>query len=313
MEILPNKIERETEMLRELARLAQPHADTSNGTLELLEVDPIKYPSQLDLHIEGNPQPPAVVESIASIAEPNFLKLVKKFNDYETNNQELSRIGQLLKGGNNVIVATNHGNLIDIALVEAAIYSSLNKLDYQFKTGIIISKMVAMLGYKLGNDSAPCADILKILCDDVFLSFPRSESIKKSRLSRLLPNEIDRHNKLMRRLVKNKLDEGGMLLAVAPSGSKDRQNEHGGYTLQALKSGTIDLIKHPKSYVLPVAIWLEGNEPMMEITNIPRLITSDEDAHQMMNGIAKKLSDKVESTDFKYNSPQNIGRTALSQ
>ena len=311
MEILQSKTEREIEMLKELAKLAQPHAESSNGTLELLEVDPIKYPFQLDLHIEGNPQPPAVVESIASIAEPNFLKLVEKFNDYESTNQELSRIGQLLKGGNNVIIATNHGNLIDIALVEAALYSSLSKLDYQFNTGIIISKMIAFLGYKLGSDSAPCADILKILCNDVFLSFPRSESIKKSKISRLLPNEIDRHNKLMRRLVKNKLDEGGTLLAVAPSGSKDTRNESGAYTLQTLKSGTIDLIKHPKSYVLPVAIWLGKDEPIMEIADIPRLITSDEDAHSMMSGIAKTLTENVESINFKYNSPQHIGRTAL--
>jgi hypothetical protein len=312
MELLPNKAEHELKMLEELAQLARPHAEASSS-LELLPIDPDKYPAQLSLHIEGDPQSAAVIESIATIAEPRFSKLTEVLEEREARTQEISRIGELLKGGNNLVIATNHGNLIDIALVEAAVYSILDKQNYKFKTGIIISKMVAMLAFKLGEDAAPCADVLKLLCDDVFLSFPRSDSIRKSRFSILRPGEIDKHNKTMRNMVKQKLDDGGMLLALAPSGSKDKesQSEPGTYTLGPLGSGTLALMTHPRTYVLPIAIWLEGEEPFMEVCDIPKLITKDEDAHEMMDVISNSLSRGVEGINFCYSTPKNIGRTAL--
>ncbi len=313
MELIPGKAEHEDEMLKELSRLAIPHVERSNGLLELLEVNPEKYPSQLSLHIEGDPQSAAVVENIATIAEPRFSKFMEILEETEKNKQEMSRIGELLKGGNNVIIATNHGNLIDIALVEAAIYSMLNKQDYQLKTGIVISKMAAMLGFKINTQIAPCTDVLKLLCSDIFLSYPRSESMKKSRLSKLLPDEIDRHNKSMRKMVRQKLDEGGMLLAIAPSGAKDKMcdSDSKNYLLGPLGVGTTGMIVHPRTYVLPVAIWLDGEVPFMEICDIPRLMNSDQGVHDMMSDISLVLTAGVEGFNFSYSTPKNIGRAAL--
>jgi len=314
MEIHSNRADRDKEMLHELARLASVHVENSNGLLELIEADPIKYPAQTAMHIDGDPQSYAVVESIAETADPRFPELLETIERYESYTQEISRVGELLKGGNNVIIATNHGNLIDVALAEAAIYSLLDKKDYDFRTGIVISKMVSMLAYKLGEDAAPCAEVLKLLCNDVFLSFPRSESMRKSKISRLLPDDVDRHNKAMRSAVRHNLDQGGMLLAIAPSGSKDKQSQEDpdSINLGTLRPGTISLIKHPKTYVLPVAVWLENNDPFIAICDIPRLVTSDEDAHNLMDKINLNLNSGVNGKKFNYLSPKDVGKTAVN-
>jgi 1-acyl-sn-glycerol-3-phosphate acyltransferase len=299
-------------MLEKLSQLAEVHVADSNGLMELLPPDPERYPAQANIHITGEPNG-GIIESIATVAEPRFSSLVEILRDNEDKTQEIDRIGQLLSGGNNVIIATNHGSLIDIALVEAAMFSQLHKQEYQFKTGIIIGKMVSMLAYRLGNESASCVDVLKILCNDIFLSFPRTGTVEKSGLSRLIPDEIERHNKSMRNQVRHRLNSGGMLLAVAPSGTTDKRIKTSPetYELGTLRAGTLDLLKHPKTYVLPVAIWLRQDQPFMKYCDIPRLIKTDEEAHKMMENISDSLNANVEGENFRYVRPNNLGRTAL--
>ena len=82
--------------------------------------------------------------------------------------------------------------------------------------------------------------------------------------------------------------------------------------MQTLKSGTIGLISHPKTYVMPVAVWLAEEQPFIEITDIPRTMTNESDVHNMMSGIAETLSKNIVGLNFNYQSPKNFGKIALS-
>ncbi len=302
-EVSPNIIE-------ELSLMAKKHVDSSDGKLARLDNDPSRYPEQQEYSVKGAPQSEVVINSLAEIVEPNFSHLVDVINRSEDGKrQEISRINEKFKNGDNIIIVTNHGELIDIALVEAAFYSVFKKADMAFNTSIIISKMVTMLGYKIGNDIAPCTDVLKMLCDDIFLSFPRSETIEKTAFMKLVPDEIDRHNRLVRKSIGRLLMKGTNLMAIAPSGSKDKEISKNNYSLGSINPGTIAIMRAEKTFVLPIAVWLKSDQPFMEICDIPRKIQSDEDAHQTMITIAKTLTDNVDGIDFSYNKPKATSRS----
>jgi hypothetical protein len=309
MELIQNiRADHEAQMLVELGSIASRHVEASGGTLELLENDPDKYPGQHGYYVSGDPQSSAIIETIAATAFEKFPVLQEQVADAEVSHLEISRVGELLKAGNNVILATTHGDLIDIALVQAAVYSALEKQQYEANTAIIISKAISLIGYKLGNNIAPTVEVLKILCNDIFLSFPRTDTIRKSRLSRLLPDDIKRHNKQMTELVESRLDLGGMLLAIAASGTIDKPSDESypdTYLLGTIGHGTAKMMMHPKTLVMPVAVWLKDENPILEIADIPRVVTDEADAHAVMIKMADKLSQRVEGKTFKYD-PQHL-------
>jgi hypothetical protein len=294
--------DRDRIMLDELSVLAAGHVATSEGKLELLEIDTVKYPAQATNHVEGEPAAAAVVESIATTADDRFPWLSYALQAEEDKNHSVSLLGEILAGGNNVMLVTNHGDLIDIALVEAAVYSILDKKNYQFRSSIVISKMVSMLAYKLGDDAAPAADVLKLLCNDIYLSFPRTESVKKSGLGKLLPDLITRENKKLRAIIDGDLEEGNMLLGIAGSGTTDKLSPTiaNTYVLGSLATGTARMMMQPRTYVQPVAVWLKGKEPYINLCGIPRIVASGPKADEVMTKISDNLEAKVPDTKFVY-------------
>lgn len=293
----------------ELSLMAQRHVASSEGSLALLGSDPDRYPEQSEYHVKGEPLDEAVINILAETVEPRFNALLDLINQAESGDRkEVSRINEQFKNRDNLIIVTNHGDLIDIALVEAAFYSIFKKAEMTFNTSIIISKMVTMLGYKMGNDIIPCTDVLKMLCDDIFLSFPRSETIEKAAFMRLVPDEIDRHNKLVRKSIGKLLMEGSNLMALAPSGSKDKEISENHYRLGPINPGTIAIMRFERTFVLPVAVWLKSDQPFFKICDIPRKIQSDEEVHGMMETIAKVLSDNVDG-NFSYAIPEATGKS----
>lgn len=290
------------QLIVDLRSWASEHAESSGGRLGLLPYNPEYYPGQAGVSVLGDPQPAPVVDSVAAVAQPRYAEISQALKNQEADSKEVSRIGELLKGGNNVILATNHGDIIDIAITHASFYSLLDRQGYQMKTGIIISKMVAFLAYRLGGDLAPAVEILKILEDEQFLSYPRTESAKKRGVGRLLPSEVDRHNRHMRDKIDQRLGEGAMLLALAASGTVDKPKSDNPdvITMSRVGSGTQKLMAAKHTYVVPVAVWYESDAPVFEICDIPRVITDEAMATNAMHRIASTLTDRVPNKTFEY-------------
>ncbi len=293
------------QLIPDLQAWAKEYADASGGQLNELPYrpnNPERYPGQVGFSVHGNPQSAAVVDSIANIAHPKYGDISELLGAQEATAQVVSRIGELLRAGNNVILATNHSDLIDIAVTHAAFYSQLDRLGYEMKTGIIISKMIAFLAYKLGEDTTPAVGILKLLENEQFLSYPRTESARKREVGKFVPREIDRHNWRMRNRVQQRLGEGAMLLAIAASGTTDkpRPDDPDTIIMSPIGLGTSKLMQSEKTYVVPVAVWYGCADPVFEVCDIPHVIESDEMADNVMSKIAKTLTTRIPGKTVVY-------------
>ena len=308
IEITPD---REKQMLDELASIAESHVNSSNTELELLSVDPETFPAQRAYHVEGFPLSAREIEGLGVLANDKFPDIQSHLNDIEVESLVIESVGKLLNDGNNVVLATNHGDLIDIALAEAAVYCKLYDQGVVPRSGIIISKIVSLMGVRLGENVIPAADALKFLCNDIFLTFPRTETIRNSNLGSIVAEDIDRNNEQMIGKINEALGQGGMLLGMAASGSVDKTAGDNIIRLETLSQGTSRIMMQPNTFVLPVAIWLQGKHTVFEICDNPKSLPDVSSTHAAMEGISKSLTDKVEGKTFKYSSVRGLGKLSI--
>lgn len=301
--------------VEELINLGKPHVEASDGRIVFLDVDLEKYPGQ-DMnitHVEGIPQSAAVVESIATRVNERFPEMVTELE--EKSEEQLQTLGEMLKRGNNVVIATNHGDLIDVAVALAAVYCSLDKMGYQFKTSIIISKMVAFLGYEIEGNMAPAVEVLQMLCTKIYLTFPRTESVSKSGLQKFFGRDnVDGYNGKVTKVIGKDQEDGGMLLAVAVSGSTDKEDPDNpdAKIMSGIGRGTVGILTDENSYTQSMAISLSG-EPVLEFVGTPLALQKEDEAHDMMDNLAERLTERTE-TEHSYrreHHTQKLGETAL--
>jgi len=211
----------------------------------------------------------------------------------------------------NVALVTNHGDIVDIALVLAALVLAIGERDRSFgvlgeridhnafaqHANVMVSRMVATRQ----TFSVPAIEVLQSMCR-VWLSVPQTANRRRAKL------EVDlvrANNLVMRHELNEVLVEGGQLLAMAASGSQDlslaanlaqrvratwrqrRGVEPGGgpsLHLQPLYDGTIACMLTCE-YVLPVAIALGSNRPACVIGGLTR-VREPADCHGVMEWIA---------------------------
>lgn len=303
-------------MLEELRNLAAPHVEASNGLFTLLPVDPETYTAQslTTSYIEAEPQDVGTVQLIANAIESRFDKFTGKLDELEDSHGEISRLGEALRTGQNIILITNHGDLRDIAYTLAAYYIKLKEAGYKFHSSLVISKIVSFLGVGLGEHADPATNILKNICDKEYLSFPRTKTIADSRIGSHI---VDTYNAAVRQSMKRQLSRGGNLFAMAASGTTDKPAADDASTLllATIGNGTAKLEMAKNSLVLPVAVYLNDGQCIFEPCDIPRAVQSIDQAHDVMGKIAGHLNDRVEGRKFRYvrpGTPIAIGSTALS-
>lgn len=212
----------------------------------------------------------------------------------------------------NVALVTNHGQTIDIALVLAAVLTSLCRPERSFgvlghrvdlddladRSNVLVSRMVATR-QALG---IPALQVLQAACR-TFLSIPQTASRRRARIDREL---VRANNVVMRHELDEQLARGGQLVLMAASGSQDvplagslakrardswlhlrgEEPPEAASTLhlQPLYDGTITLMTSC-DYVLPVAIALDRTVPACELGQLTR-ITDRDDCHRIMEWIA---------------------------
>ena len=211
----------------------------------------------------------------------------------------------------NVVLVTNHGQIIDIAVVLAGLASAMCDPERTFgvlgeaisiaefadRTNVMVSRMVATRQVF----DLPTIQVLQHVTR-TWLSVPQTVSRRRVRLDAELALA---NNVLMRRQLDERLARGGQLLAMAASGSQDLSAATGLWRrirmewrtrreeappdepslhLQPLYPGTIRLMTQC-DYVLPVATSLSDDSPALEIGSITRVKDAD-DCHQIMEWIA---------------------------
>jgi hypothetical protein len=283
--------------LEELRRLATPHVAASAGRLALLDINPERYPGQIGYEVKGEPKSVAVIERLATMAEPRFPDLLAATTRSEP---AMNETADTLSDGGNIMVVTNHGELADIAFTGSALVSNLKNREVEFAGMTIVSKIVSVTGFNLFEDQEPVPAItaLSWLFNHTMLSFPRTDSVRNSNID---PGAISTHNTSMIASVKEHLDDGSKLIVMAPSGATDKLiSKPGKYGLGAMNRGTAKLMQHENTKVQPVAIWLKDKQAFFEIVGTPREITNHEEAHEVMHDIADVLDRNVGPHRFTY-------------
>lgn len=223
----------------------------------------------------------------------------------------LGALYQLLFTENaNVALVTNHGQIIDIAIVLGALQSALLAPDRTFgvlgertslestadRFNVLVSRMVT-------TRQAFNIPALQLLQSGTrtYLTVPQTHSRRRSKLDVDLARA---NNLVMRQELGERLAGGGQLLAMAASGSQDlmlpklmqkaraawrqRRGDDPGEAntlhLQPLYDGTIKLMRSC-TYVLPVAICLDPSTPACVLGGLTR-VREDEDCHRIMDWIA---------------------------
>lgn len=298
------------QMINQLEAWAFEHAKNSNGLLEVIPRDDKRFPQKLERHIKGEAKSHETTDMIAGMASPYYAAMKESVRKAEHGHKEVSRLGEMLAAGNNILLITNHTDLVDIALAQVAVYGELDRLGYEVRTGIIISEMISFLRYKIGDTHMPAVETLQMVSDDIFLSYPatrsngshmRSGNDKTTRLA--ISTRMKAHNRLMRAGINKSLNKGGMLLAVAPSGTTDKAewNDLNRIHLAKVGAGTSEILSGPGNFVLPIALaYGEGQPTVFEFTSVPQVLPNPDDVHDGMHLIAETLSEHVPGKEFIY-------------
>ena len=281
-------------------------------------LQPLPYTPSLEFHdpscvvIEPRPANTDTIELYANAAYPNFPWLLERFRD-PVIAERLDALYQLVfNEGTNVAVVTNHGQIIDIALVGGAMIDAMCSSGREFgvlgehievedlavRMNVLVSRMVTTrMAFNI-----PAMQVLQCGAR-TFLSVPQTHSRRRAKLD---PALVRANNQLMRHELDVRLSEGGQLLAMAASGSQDlsvavemvqrmkaQWRQLRGYEpdgsletvhLQPLYDGTINLMLGCK-FVLPIAVSLDPSHPALEVGALTR-VREKNDCHRIMEWIA---------------------------
>jgi hypothetical protein len=283
-------------------------------------LQPLPYSPALEFHdpacvvVEPNPAGVDTIELYAKAAYPSFDDvLLSVFRDPVVSEQ-LTDVYQMVFGeGCNIAVVTNHGQIIDIALVMGAmIYSmcesgrtfgvlddTLSVEDLAPHINVLVSRMVTTRQ----AFNVPALQVLQCGAR-TFLSVPQTPSRRRAKLD---PALVRANNQLMRHELDLQMSEGGQLLAMAASGSQDLSLAAGlmqkvrtqwrqrrgvdpaedtdTMHLQPLYDGTIQLMLGCR-YVMPIAISLDPKNPTCAVGSLTR-VREKNDCHRVMEWIAE--------------------------
>jgi hypothetical protein len=277
----------------------------------------LPYTPALEFHspscvvVEPEPTNIETVDLYARAAYPDFDRvLLAAFNDPSQDHLMAALYHLLIVEKANIAMVTNHGQIIDIALVIGAWLSAMLAPGRSFGvlgehssleqladvSNVLVSRMV--ITRQAFN--VPAIQVLQ--CGSrIFLSVPQTASRRRAKLETAL---VRANNTLMRTALDEQLAKGGQLLAMAASGSQDltipglmkkaraawraRRGDDPGEAptlhLQPLYDGTLTLMQSC-TYVLPVAICLDSSTPACVIGGLTRIKEKD-DCHRIMDWIA---------------------------
>lgn len=300
--------------------LARPHTEAEGGRLRLLpipdEIEPGSAQDPFCYRFKGDKQPIALVDIVAAQTEPRFPGLIEGMQADPQVTGVINETGRLLEDEKNIWVISPHGDILDIAYVLKATYNLLHQQDYTPRRTIsVLSKALARVGFELDPDLDPIETVptMGMLCDDVFLTWPRTKSAKGA-VSQLPKAEVEYHNARATQEMDEEFTEGSVLAAMAPTGTTRMSKDHSGaFILPVPSRGTLELMMKAGTYVLPVPAWFKSEEAMMAMPVEPVEISEESDAHEMFKYLAEVMTERIDGIDFTYKTPRRTSVHAALQ
>lgn len=280
----------------------------------------LPYSPALEFHdptcvvVEPKPAGVDTIELYAQAAYPPWQDVMLSAFQSPVVAEQLTDLYQMVFGeGCNVAVVTNHGQIIDIALVMGAMIYAMCEPGRTFgvlddhievedlapRVNVVVSRMVVTRQ----AFNVPALQVLQCGAR-TFLSVPQTHSRRRAKLD---PAQVRANNQLMRHELDLRMSEGGQILAMAASGSQDLSLAAGlmqkvrtqwrlrrgvdpaedtdTLHLQPLYDGTMQLMLNCR-YVLPISISLDPASPALVVGSMTR-VREKNDCHRVMEWIAE--------------------------
>lgn len=259
--------------------LADPHVKASGGRMDHLEWSPDVWGFQKpECSVWDSEYVVPTAQERAPIAKTFLAEypiIFKSLINDAQSSEVLHKAGEALEQGKNVALITPHKDVIDIGV---ALLAGKDAIEYHkrraHRTGIILSKMLAGIEYttefvdssgEKQTGSAPVVSALSLLCDNVYMTWPRTASAR-AHTYQLPKTEVDRNNQEAIAALHDHLDEGGDFLGLASTGTTQADCSEGGYVkLPGLSAGTIAIMKRPDTLLLPMLVSLDPVSPKVWI------------------------------------------------
>ena len=298
----------------------------SHDKLVLLDIDPDKYPHQrlLNHTVRSQPLEPVVIDTIATQIEPRYPDFIEAV---ESNPKALRIAGAILNSKQNLIIGTDHQELVDIALLMAYLSSSLRQKGTALSSGLIANKMAAYLGVEIDNNvTIPATDLLGMAFDEVYLTLPASQSAKE-RLSvpRQLASKLNKaviDKGISHRLKSTKRLGKAMMLGAALTGTVNKELDASSYQpfgeieyvsqaqvdhTQVLGRANIGVLDFMKNALTMVAgTQLEQGNIKVTIDDEPLYVDSKELLESAMKKIADIRNQQDQNHHFVYDTYGNL-------
>jgi hypothetical protein len=293
----------------ELVTLAAPHVEQSSGLLGILDFEPQKYPAQQhNRHmIMGDVAPIEVMDLIGitvleGYAGKNALGGFVKISEELMTTERRQAVRNVFRSNKSLYVVTSHSNLIDPAIGLGAVTNPLRREENEhdnFQSGIIINKMLSVLKYRVGEQWMSCMQVLQMLCDRTYLSFPQSETFRNSDAAKVLPKgHIPAYNGKIKAEIAPWLAAGGVVLGVAPTGSTHKPDEKGKVILPKITEGTAKMQTHPNIRVFSLIMELDSPNQFIEAASDSLYqVKRWRGAHRVPRDMARAFNDRAATHD----------------
>jgi hypothetical protein len=312
------------ELVPEVRRdLARHHIEAPGSRMRWLNLAPgAPLPAYLDplcydYQREGERASREDVDKVATLAEPRFPVKMAELNNDPQALSVAKNAADLLRDNKNIWTVTPHGDILDMAFVVKYFYNMLLDQGHDPRSTLaVLGQALPEIGIELfeGQDPASTVAIVGMQCDHVVLTWPRQTESAKGAISRLPGSEVDRTNKAAMQVIDDEFSTGGVLAALAPTGTtKMETDRNGALILPTPSHGTLELVVRPDTYTVLVPAWFKSEHVVVEMPVQPVEVSSETEFHLMLKFLAEVLTEKVEFVNFTYNIPirRRFGRTAL--
>ncbi|MFI5270563.1 MAG: hypothetical protein ACHQT9_00775 [Candidatus Saccharimonadales bacterium] len=282
--------------IRLAVELSSSHA---TGDIVPLDADPDRFPAQGSYFMSSTPKPPEFCRLVGKEIDPRFPSILDAVLADPRKEDILKRIGDTLAAGNNVVNAVPHGSLKDIGMLHGIMVLGLAELDYDVRSGTIISQGVTGLGKKFAGELVPLTNALGYASNKVWYVTPRTKNAENSRYANEVPAElIDQQNRVNRADIVTEQRVGGMVITAAMSGTSFVPD---GDHLRVLPPNlsTLRLFAHSNTFVAVVSGDIDGREDFVyEISpELRQLSGTDEELVRQGDELMQEMTDGLNIDD----------------
>jgi hypothetical protein len=294
------------------AGLSSSHAV---GEIEPLDIDPEQYKAQGAWRMRTRPIQPEGLEYIAKDVYPRSDEVLE---DLENGDQSarIHHIGRLLTAGHTVMNTIPHSNISEIGLALGLPVVALRKHGYDFRSGMVVSQGVTMLGREYHGHVVSVPDYLGFMCDTTWFVYPNTDKTANSELAREGPMEVLKEpNGLVKADMMMEQGRGGWFITSAVNATSYIRGRNGEHLLAGIKPGTIETMTSHGTRIQRLIVELMGREdPVFDFYGPPLTLYAAGEVHDQVGGaMATKLEEALPGQHFIYLDPRQGLTPAMFQ